>query len=169
MAYGVTEPYSILHSYTCHKTLENIIKTSNNYQDIIIVNDSHKKDDPEFSYIPPHMIEGTLDALPLRLYVDKIKTNKIQILKKSTLSAVEKDHNRSLIVGRYDAIHLAGFCASMDVWATLLDLVEAKQNVSVLADCIDDIFPKYKFDMIRQTKLMGIPTIGDECVESDSI
>lgn len=127
-----------LPSYNANIVLENISKYIDGKElEIIIINDQHGKYDNEFKYYPPHSIRNTYDCL--WQYIDKIRNGKqITILGKNTFSALKKEHNKKLILGKYDNILVGGF-AGVDVLATYLDLIAYGENVKVEENLVGDI------------------------------
>lgn len=115
--------------------LERIKERSKDYDFLFIINDSHQENDPEFKYLPRHMIKGESSTLQLTDYQSSLKSSHIQYLQKNTFSALGNDHNKKLILEyKFDEISISGFNLCFDGIATIMDVLDAKQKVKVEVD-----------------------------------
>ncbi len=115
---------------------------------VLVIADDHKAGDPEFKFLPPHL-DNPADSCILPHY-------KHQVLRKKHLSAIFNEHNRKLITGKYDSINLCGFLVSTDIVPTAINLLDWRENVSILTDCCGDFKPEFKDKGIEYLRLLGI-------------
>lgn len=131
-----------LYCHNANVVLENILKTSSEYDQIIICNDSHTPQDNEFKYLPPHMIQGTSECYLLRDFIHKLKPKlPILTLRKRTLSVIGNEHNKQLLMGTYHHIHLGGF-SGVDCISSSLDLIDLGENIKVRQELMGDLSPE---------------------------
>lgn len=159
VCYGVTQPSCWLYNtIEAHQTLNNIAEASKSFGFCFFVNDLHYPDDPEFRYIPSHMIFGSPDVARLDWFEKKIRSYKFQFRTKNALSALRGNGlGHELKMYGFDEIALAGFTASIDVLATALDLLQEGHKVFIIKDCIDDTKMEHKIHAVTYLKYLGIP------------
>jgi nicotinamidase-related amidase len=158
LIYGSARPYCPLTCEKPYSTIEKIVKASQQFDITFVVCDEHSKDDVEFKYLPPHMVKNTQDTFRLSEYEKELGLR--QFLYKQTLSAVADEHNQKTILNyKPDMIALAGFTASFDIMATALNLIDLKQNISLLPDCIGDLTEDHRVKALNHLSFLGIKSL----------
>lgn len=143
--------------------MDNIVKVSRYFDFCFVVNDNHSENDLEFNYLPKHMITGSQDVARLYHYDKQLESKNILFLKKNTLSAVHSEYNKNIILSnKFDKIVVGGFCGCLDVKATCLSLIDEKQNIFIMPDCIDDITEEHWSDTLKYLSFIGIKTIQQD-------
>jgi nicotinamidase-related amidase len=136
--------------------IENLCRIKHEYTKILFMNDAHKENDPEFQYIPSHLLIGTIEQ---KLLADCYFKN-ARVIEKNTPCGFE---NRSginikpLLVGE---VHLAGFLTSWDVLGTAMDLIKMQVDFSVLEPLCADITEERHDRAIRLLRENGVKTSG---------
>lgn len=139
------------------QVVDNIIKASSNFDVCFIVNDSHKKDDFEFKYLPPHNLVGTGDTGRLLISESKLQCKYTVFLTKNQLSAVGSPHNQDVVLSYgFNKISVAGFALSIDILPTCLDLLNLNQNVSIMPECVGDLSEDRKNKALEYMTFIGL-------------
>lgn len=139
---------------------ERIIEVSHIFDYIFIVNDHHDLRDKELFYLPPHMIQGSVECYSLDNLEARINCTGLHYLKKNTLSALKSEHNIQLISSyKITDIFVGGFVTEMDVESTCIDLMSHFKNVKLLRDCTSGLIEKNEKQSINKLSWLGIQTI----------
>jgi hypothetical protein len=160
--FGSVRPHSIVCAEKPYIAIENIIKASKGFDFCFVVNDAHSKEDPEFNYLPSHMVNHGVDVARLHHFDRRLQSKYVQFLNKDTLSAIHNPHNKRIILGnQYDLIAVAGFSASTDIIATCLDLIDEKKKIAIIPSCIDDTIKDFRSKALNYLTFIGVPSLED--------
>ena len=141
------------------KVCDNIIKLSEEVDVTLFINDEHIPCDPEFDYLPPHMIEGDHDCLRIYTIERRIKSE-FYFLRKNFLSAIKSQHNRDIYMGMCPTTTiLGGFLCSYDILATAMDVIQSNHKVEIYKDACGDVDAATKERAIGILGWMGIPIL----------
>lgn len=161
LTYGSIRTYSIVASVNAFKVINNLIKISSQFDYCFILNDSHKKDDYEFKYLPPHRVEQSNDTILLKEIIDQLKCKYVQILNKDTLSGFENKHIKETILStNSDRYCIAGFCTTIDLVPLAISLIDSKKQVCIDPACCEDVSDEINsLGLDYLTKILGIPNL----------
>jgi nicotinamidase-related amidase len=140
--------------------INNIIKASEYFDYVFIINDSHRLSDTEFIYLPKHMIEGSEETYRLLHIENRLNSKHLIYLTKNKLNAFHSEHNRqSLLNTKPSQVFVAGFNLITDILPTVLGLIDLGQHVSILSDAVGDITEDQRDKSLSYLKLIGIPMV----------
>lgn len=121
---------------------------------VIFICDSHRPDDPEFGFFPPHAVKGTEGA---RIIATLPVGAKDIIIEKTRYSAFSKTNlEKVLRKCRIDEVHIIGVCTSICVMDTVGDLRDRDYPAIVYRDGVADFDPEaHGFALRRMEKIYG--------------
>lgn len=154
LAYGYAQPENWYFSDQMYPVLARISQHSYAHTECLIINDIHTSEDPEFAFLPPHM-DTRISQQPVRDYKKYIDIP-YQVSHKRHLNALHSEHNRGLIIDKFERISLCGFNLSTDVVPTALGLLDYHQNFEILSCCCGDVSKDLKQKAISYLRTLGI-------------
>jgi|GEM_PF-5842283 len=140
LCHGILRPGSLISNINNNQIINNIVQLSEKFDSCFIINDSHNKNDKEFTYMPEHSMDNTSDSMPLLHYIKNIKSKKIQsIFTKNTFSFFKNNYISEQIKAMNDKeIAICGFNLSTDILSSVLDLLQYGYSVTLYRDCCGD-------------------------------
>jgi len=138
----------------------------------IFLQDSHKRNDPEFKVFPEHCLKGT----PETEIVEELRGFSLlpnsRIIPKAKYSGCYGTRlGPKLLYENPDRIIVMGVCTDICVAYTVADLRNRGYNVFVLADCVETFdAPQHKAAEINNYTLWHMKNVlGAEVVNSNEI
>lgn len=160
--YGIARPYSPVFCQDVHKVGQQIKRCAHLFDRTFIFNDRHSEIDPEFKYLPPHMVEGTPDCEPM----DTEGFKRFYLTHKLGLSAVggSSKFNSRHFSPESDIyeVMVAGFNGLTDIVPTCIDLMGLMPKIFVSEQCFGDLSILHKERATEYLQFLGIPIIRGE-------
>lgn len=128
--------------------LGNVLNIIPTFDFTIYTYDNHAGTDGEFNHLPGHC-SSPFDAGEFSTIVKKIERSGLT-WQKNTSSPFSNPHYRKLIQNMAPKeIAVCGILASFDVLHTCFDLIDLKQKISIIPDCIGDTTEETKQCALR--------------------
>jgi hypothetical protein len=151
---GVANPYRWTFSKHVNKVCEALVDISQKCDSTIVVNDRHRKTDPELKFIPPHFLDGEPDSEPINSIIGKLKLP--MVLSKNRMSCLSNAHNTRLILDGADNFILGGFHLTTDIIPTCLAFLDHGLPVSIHKDAVGDVDNNFFDHGLRYLSFLGV-------------
>lgn len=159
LCYGSIRPSCLASCEKPYQVLDNIVKLSDQFSDILVVNTYYNQSDRKHINMPPYFVPDTQDTLRLNEYEQKIAKLNFEVCNKYTLSCLGQPHILTRVKNKYTDITVCGFSLSLDILPTCIDLISLDKKVTLKCDCVGNLPDQPNEILLKYLGFLGVKII----------